>query len=403
MLLTYTARDEEGKDYTETKEFESKEELYTVLDQKGHEFVELKEKGGIGDWVKTISAKIENVKEEEKIVFARNIGAMIEAGLSLGRALDVLERQTKNAKLKGIIQSIKADVSSGNTFASSLGKFPNIFSDLFVSMVSAGEESGNLANSLRTVATQMDSSYKLKKKVKGAMMYPSIILGAMIIIGILMMIFVVPTLTSTFVELNVDLPRSTQLIISVSDFLRHQALLAFGILIVLIGGLLYYVKTPHGKKVFGLVVIKLPIVGELAREVNAARTATTLSSLLKAGVEMLHSLEITEEVLQNVHYKNVINEAQEVVKKGGVISEVFRSYEKLYPAFVSEMASVGEETGQLAELMERVGEFYDDDVTQRTKDLSTIIEPILMVLIGGVVGFFAVSMITPMYSLTSGI
>lgn len=400
---TYTAKDDQGKKYTKTDNFSDKQELYQVLHQQGHEFLTVKEKGAAGAWFEKVSEKFETIKQEDKIILARNLGAMIDAGLTLARGLDVLERQTKSKKLTSVLKSIKKSINKGNNFASSLEEFPKIFSPLFISMVRAGEESGNLSESLRTVATQMDASYKLRKKVKGAMMYPSIIFGAMIIIGILMMIFVVPTLTATFIELNVDLPKSTQLIIAISDFLKNQAIIALGGLVLFIAGVTYYIRTAHGKKVFGFIVIKIPVIGELVKEVNSARTASTLSSLLTSGVEMIHALEITEGVLQNVHYKKILRETQETVKKGGVISEVFSKYVKLYPPFVAEMVAVGEETGQLAELLTRVGDFYQDDVTERTKDLSTIIEPILMIVIGGAVGFFAVSMITPMYSLTSGI
>ena len=402
---SYKAINGEGETYTDTMEVESREELLSTLKVKGHTFVtaeESQKKKGL-KWVEDLSAKIESVKDEQKVMFARNLSAMLEAGLALGRALTVMERQTKNKKLKKVLNGVSTHVSSGSTLSSGLAKYPKIFSPLFVSMVRAGEESGNLASSLSEVGLQMDAAYKLKKKVKGAMMYPAIIMIAMIVIGILMLIFVVPTLTSTFTELNVDLPASTQFIIGLSNFLKNNTIIALSLIVVLIGSTLVFRKTDLGKKVFGKIAVKLPLIGELVRETNAARTANTLASLLTSGVEVVRALEITEDVLQNVHYKKVLKETREVVQKGTVMSAVFKKYEDLYPPFVSEMLAVGEETGQLAELLGRVGAFYQEDVEQRTKDMSTIIEPFLMVVIGVVVGFFAVSMITPMYSLTSSI
>jgi type IV pilus assembly protein PilC len=249
----------------------------------------------------------------------------------------------------------------------------------------------------------MEKNYLIQKKVKGAMMYPGIILTVMIIIGILMMILVVPRLTKTFTDLKTPLPGSTKFVIWLSDFLSHQYILGLGIVFAIILGIYYASKTIAGKRAIDWCVLKIPVISLIIKESNSARTARTLSSLLTAGVDLLVAVKITGEVLQNSLYKDVLKRTEAVVEKGQPLSSVFEKEEKLYPIFVSEMINVGEETGKLATMLVGVASFYENEVEQKTKDMATIIEPVLMVFIGLSVGFFAVSMITPMYSVMNNL
>jgi len=278
-----------------------------------------------------------------------------------------------------------------------------VFSPLFISMVRAGEESGKLAESLEVVAKQLEQTYELRRKVRGALMYPSVVLFAMVIVGILMMTQVVPTLASTFKELGVELPATTKIVLAISDLLVNYLLVFLGIFVVIVIALVYFGKTPLGKRLFHFGFLHMPIIGTLVKEVNAARTARTLSSLLEAGVDIATSFEISADTLQNVYFKAVVKKAQEAVMKGSPISSIFREAEKLYPPFVSEMMAVGEETGKLPTMLERVATFYEASVTDKTKNMSTIIEPFLMLFVGAGVGFFAVAMIQPIYGLSSAI
>lgn len=339
----------------------------------------------------------------DKIIFANNLGNMLEAGLSLTRAIHITERQTKNKKLKAVYQELNMDLSAGKSFHDALGKFENVFPPVFISMVKAGEESGDLANALKSIGTQMSSTYKLQKKVKGAMMYPAVIVSVMIIIGILMMILVVPKLTATFKDVQADLPNSTKFVIFASEFLRNNYILLPFILLIIMSIIYAVMHTPRGRLVFNNIAIRLPIFGQIIRESNSAKTARTMSSLIASGVDLMQVIKITSDVLQSVLYKNVMIDIQKNVEKGKPMSEVFERNELLYPIFVAEMIHVGEETGKLATMLQGVAVFYENEVDQKTKDLSTIIEPILMVVVGGAVGFFAISMITPMYSVMNNI
>lgn len=270
-------------------------------------------------------------------------------------------------------------------------------------MSKAGEESGTLADALAVVARQMDKANALQKKVKGAMIYPMIILVAIIVIGILMMIFVVPTLSNTFKELGVELPTATRIIIGASDFMASNAILVFVMLAAFLTGFFFFLKSKVGGRITLFLALHVPVIGELVRETMSARAARAMSSLLSSGVEMLSALKIAGEVVGDNSFGKVVREAEERVRKGEPLSVSFTDHAKLYPVFVGDMIAVGEETGKVADMLGQVAQYYENDVEERTKDLSTIIEPLLMLFIGSAVGVFAMAMITPIYSLSDKI
>ncbi len=378
--------------------------LYRKIKSDGHFVVSVKEETAVKTKVVgKLNSLFGRVKMQEKINFARNLGSMVEAGLAVTRALTVMEKQTKNKKLKKLLQDLMESVSKGKTLSESLSSYKKVFSPLFISMVKAGEESGNLPNSLKTIALQMEKSHAIVKKVRGAMLYPAVIIFLMIVIGILMMVYMVPTLSETFKGLGVELPLPTRVIIFISDFLRANFLLFFASILGVAGAIVAFARSKSGSRFFNRITIKIPVIGELLKQVNSARTARTLSSLISSGVDIVVALGVTQEVLQNVFYKEVLDKAQKSVEKGDPMSAVFVANENLYPIFVGEMMSVGEETGQMSEMLLNVAVFYENEVDQKTKDLSTIIEPILMIIIGSAVGLFAISMLAPTYSLVEKI
>ena len=404
MKFTYTAEKSDGEVYKGVGEAADRFELYGMVRQEGGKIISLEESDpnswrSMAYW----NALISRVSEYEKILFARNLGAMLGAGLALARALAVIERQTKNPKMSLVISQVSSDVRRGETLHAALAKFPAIFSKLFVAMVRAGEEGGDLSASLSVTSDQMERMYDLKKKIRGALIYPCVILVAIVGIGILMMIEVVPTLAQTFNEMNAELPKSTQIVIGISDFLVEYTVVALGGIVGIIVLLYFTLRTPWGRRGSDFFFLHLPAIGGMVREVNAARTSRTLASLLSSGVDVITSLEIVGEVVQNTYFQQVIKEASKAVGAGQPLSASFMRREDLYPAFVGEMMAVGEETGQVAEMLKRLAIFYEEEVDRKTKDMSTIIEPFLMLFIGAAVGFFAVSMITPIYQLSQNI
>lgn len=390
--------------YEETIEAEDRFSVYRDIRERGDHVVKIEEVGE-NNWLSLnfINEILQSISADEKVLLVRNLGAMLEAGLPISRALTVMGKQTKNRRLKSVLKAIIADVGRGETLSSSFAKFPNVFSQLLISMVKAGEESGKLSESLRVVATQMEKANTLRKKIRGALMYPGIVISAMVIIGIVMLIFVVPTLTQTFEELGTELPPTTQAVIAVSNFLATNTILSIALIVAFIALFIFGLRTPQGKKVLDFTMLRVPVIKGLVQETNSARTTRTLSSLLSSGVDMVRSITITREVLNNSFYAKVLNEAEEGVVKGDPLSQSFEKYPNLYPPLVSEMIAVGEETGRLSSLLQETAEFYEQSVEQQTKDLSTIIEPFLMLIIGAAVGFFAISMIAPIYSLSGAL
>ncbi|MFZ1075635.1 MAG: type II secretion system F family protein [Minisyncoccia bacterium] len=376
--------------------------VYEQVEKEGGVVVELTEDTGGFALPKWMSIEIGGgVKRSDVIHMATNLSAMLTASLSLSRALSVIERQTKKKRLKAVLDDLSESIKKGLSFHEALAKHPDVFPDLFVAMVRAGEESGSLSESLTNVAVQMQRSEELVGKVRGAMIYPSIVLTAVLIVGVLMLIFVVPTLTSTFTSLKVQVPLATQIIVAVSNFMVSNVLLVLaGLVVLVIGGILFLRSRAGGRCVLALAR-RMPVVGELVCETYAARTARTLSSLLSSGVPVLDALAITKQVVGADVFAKVIAEAEEHVKKGELLSTAFTEHTALYPVLLSEMLTVGEETGKVSDMLKQIAEFYEGDVAEKTKDLSTIIEPVLMLFIGAFVGVFAVSMIAPIYSLSS--
>ena len=405
--FTYKGKTKSGEDVERTVEAQDRFAVYDVARSSGHvvDSVADAQSFTVGKFFnkEKIEQLISRVKEDELVMATRNLGSMLVAGLPLTRALSVIERQSKNPKMRAVMKDVRERINKGNPFNEALAEHPKQFSDLFVAMVRAGEESGKLSEALSTLSIQMERSSSIKKKIKGAMIYPTIVIIVLGIIGILMMIYVMPSITATFESLDADLPATTSFLIAVSKaFEQHTVVVLAGMALSIIG-LIRFLRTTYGKIVASWVIPRFPVIGKIAKEANAARTARTLSSLLSAGVDMVRSISITEEVLQNVFYKRILADAAKRVEKGNPLSEVFVENEFLYPVLVGEMVLVGEETGQISEMLEEIAVFYEREVEQKTKDLSTIIEPLLMVVIGGSVGFFALAMIAPIYSISDSI
>jgi type IV pilus assembly protein PilC len=403
----YKGKDAEGKVVRETVEANDRFAVYDIARQNGHTVTTVSPVSHFSFStlfkVEKINYFLSRVKLDELVMATRNMASMLRAGLPLSRALSVIERQTKNPRLKGIMIDVREEISKGNQFNEALKKYPETFTKLYVAMVRAGEESGGLAPALDTIAIQLERSSSLRKKIKGAMIYPCIVISVMAIIGILMMVYVMPTITATFLKMGTELPTSTRILIGTSTFFTNHGLAALLGFTTLVASIIGFSRTGVGRRIFHLGLIYLPVIGNLVKETNSAYTGRTLSSLLSSGVDVIGAIEITKDVIQNVHYKDILEEAREKVEKGSPLSETFIAHENRYPILVGEMISVGEETGQISAMLVEIAGFYENEVEQKTKDLSTIIEPILMVVIGATVGFFALAMIAPIYSIGDSI
>jgi len=345
--------------------------------------------------------KLTSVPLAEKLFFIQHLGIMLKAGISLSTALKTLAKQTTNKRFARIIADISRNVEKGVSFTESLKPHEKIFGQLFINMIESGEISGKLEEVLKRLYLQFKKNHELLSKVKGALIYPIVILIAMSGIGTFMMIAVVPKITAMFKDFNAELPLATKLLIKFSDSLVANGLLYLVALIVVILTIVQLIKTKRGRYAFHGLLLKLPIFSPIIKKINLARFARTTSSLLKTDIMIIKSFQIAANVLGNVHYRQALMEMSDKIKKGGTINEVVANYPKLFPPVVAQMIAVGEDTGELDYILEELAEFYEGEIDQTMNNLPAIIEPILILVLGLVVGGMAVAVIMPMYALTS--
>ncbi len=396
--FNFVAKNSKGEMKSGEMEGKSKRSVVEGLRSEGFFVTAIEEKGSVNnEKINSSGGFFSKVSLKDKMMFARHLGVMLASGLSLPRALRVISNQTKNKKFRRILSNLENDIKTGNSLADSLEKYP-VFDELSINMIRVGEAGGNMEEVLELLADQLEKEHNLLSKVRGAMYYPSVILLVMIGVGIAMMIYVVPKLTTVFSDISTSLPLSTRMIIATSNYMAsHQILVISGVLIFA-GALFSFFKTKIGRKFSSIIFFKAPVIKNVVIKVNNARFARIYSSLTKSGVSVVESLRIISRTLTNSTYQKAFREIGEGVQKGKPLHEELAKYPKLFPILVTQMVEVGEETGKTVEVLLNLARFYEEEIDQITKNLSSIIEPVLMVIIGSAVGFFAISMIMPMYS-----
>jgi len=410
MLFKYKAKNQEGEVKEGTTEAVDQIALARSLREDGFFIIDIKAVDGAVDSggklkkltqldIKQITEKIRGVSLEEKMMFSRNLSVMVASGISLTRGLSVLEKQSQSPTFKFTISQIAQSIKKGISFSEAITKYPKIFDRLYSNMIKVGEATGSLDEALNILANQLEKEHELKSKIKGALTYPIVILIAMTGVGILMMVTVVPQLEQVFTDLDIALPASTNAILLLSKFLQaFWWALLLSIPFVLYG-LKKFHDTNQGKKFFSWLFLSTPAFKTLTKKINNARFARNLSALTKGGVPITEALEITSNTLGNVFFRESLHKAKDQVIKGKALHKVLGVYNKLYTPLVLEMLEVGEESGKVSELLERVAEFYEKEVSDTADNMSSIIEPILMIGIGGAVGFFAISIFQPIYGM----
>lgn len=346
---------------------------------------------------------LQTVNLKDKIFFIQNLRVMIKGGLSLGRSLDSIAIQVSNSYFKKVLTNISSQVQGGTSFAKALKRYPKIFDDLFVNMIKSGELSGNLEDVLDKLHIQLKRDHDLLSKVKGAMVYPAVVVVAMIGIGGAMMVLVVPKLITVFEEFDAELPVATRMLIAISKFITNNGPLVLVGLVIFIVVFVKYYKSKSGIKVFHKIFLKLPILSGIVKKVNLARFCRTTSSLLKTDIAIVQSLEITSMVVGNYYYKKALKDAAKKITKGLQINKVLSAYPKLFSTTVLQMLKVGEDSGSVDVTLDEVAQFYEEEVNQVMETLPSIIEPILILILGLGVGAMAVAIIMPMYSLGQNI
>jgi type IV pilus assembly protein PilC len=339
------------------------------------------------------------VKDKDIVVFTRQFATMIDAGLPLVQALDILSSQVENKVLSNTLQQVKTDVESGATYADALKKHPRVFTELYVNMVAAGEAGGILDTILNRLATYIEKAMKLKKKVKGAMVYPAVVTTIAVLVIAVIMIFVIPTFAKMFTTLGGTLPLPTQIVISLSNFIAGIGGLMVLIAIVAVIVFVSQVRrTEKGKHVIDKLLLRLPIFGILLNKVAVAKFTRTLGTLVSSGVPILDGLEITAKTSGNKVVEYAIMDVRKGVVGGKTLAEPITKA-KVFPPMVTHMIAVGESTGALDAMLSKIADFYDDEVDAAVSNLTAMMEPLLMVFLGGAVGFIVISMYLPIFRL----
>ncbi len=395
----YTAKSKEKKsEIADISQASSKKALAEKLKDKDLFLVEAEE---IKE--KNFFPFFNKVSLEDKIFFARNLRMMLSGGLSLSRSLKTIALQTENKRFRNVLLNIREEVHKGKSFSQALDMYPDMFSKIFRSVIKLSEETGKIEENLNILVNQFKKEHEIKSKVKSAMIYPSVILTAMVGVGIAMLVFVVPRMAETFESMEVELPITTRIFMAMGDFMASNWFLIPIILVAFILLLRMMAKTRKGKETIDTAVLKIPAVSQVIKKVNSARMARTLTSLLSSGVSIIKSLEILSESATNIHFKTAIEDSMQAVKKGDKLSEAFRPHSEILSVLMIQMIEVGEETGNTSEVLEETADFLEEDVFSAMDNLTSIIEPALMIVVGSAVAFFAFSMLIPIYSLLEGL
>lgn len=373
-----------------------------ALTEKGFKVIDLNEvKTSLDSKFKELSL-FNRVSQKELVIFSRQLAVMVSATVPIIQALKIIVKQTKSVAFQKIINEVANDVDEGSKFSESLKKH-SVFSGFFVNMVASGESSGRLDEVLNYLADEVEKSYDLQSKIKGAMIYPTFITGGLIVVGIAMMVFVIPQLTGMLLESGQELPFMTKILLFVSDSLRNYYVhLILGLVIIGGGSYYFFTKTELGARLFNFVKLRAPVFGKLWQMIYLVRFAGTLSSLITAGVSLTNSLKITADVVDNYYYKKLIGEAIDKVKDGYSVAHVF-SKSKMFPSMLSQMLKIGEKTGRLGDVLGKLADFYSREVENMVANLTSLLEPLIMVVIGVAVGGMVAAIIMPMYDMANAI
>ena len=337
------------------------------------------------------------IKEKDVVIFTRQFSTMIDAGLPLVQALDILASQAANKRFASIIRQAKADVEGGSTYADALRKHPKAFSELYVNMVAAGEAGGILDTVLNRLAMYMEKAIKLKRKVKGALMYPAIVTLVAAAVVTIIMVKVVPTFSNMFASLGGKLPTPTRIVITASHFMVGKGgLLLLGLIVAAAIGLVQFRRTKKGRLTTDSLFLKMPIFGILLLKVAVAKFTRTLGTLTGSGVPILDALEITAKTAGNRKVEEAIINVKSAVQEGKTLAEPLAE-QKVFPHMVTQMISVGESAGALDSMLGKIADFYDDEVDSAVSNLTSMLEPLMMVVLGSIIGFIVIAMYLPIF------
>ena len=401
MKLYYKAVTDKGESISGLIEARDPQEAAVYLRSKGLTPIKIvkREKGKLENIIPFLGNK---VKASDVVTLTRQLSAMLSSGLTLLRSLEILKNQAGNSALVEIIDSIIKDIQEGSSFSRAIAKYPWVFSPVYVALIEASEGSGLLDKAFLRLADTLEKQQKLKNTVKSALTYPAIVVAMMVIVVFVMMIFVIPQISTLYQSLNVSLPLPTLILIQISNFFVSFWLIP--LIFLAITGFAYHrwYKTVEGRLAIDSMLLKIPIFGNLTKKTILAEFARTLGILLGSGTLVVEALEKVSNITGNIHYKNAIDDVGRRVEKGVSIGDAMSLY-YLFPPNLVELVKIGEQTGKLDETLVKASEYFENEVDQTVKTLSTAMEPIILIFLGIGVAFLVISILTPIYQITSSI
>lgn len=393
----YNAKDMQGVNHSGVIKTPGVRSAATLLRKKGLIVISIKLKNVPS--LKFLDKLLNRVSFDELVVITRQLATMISSGLVLSEAIDILEEQQTNKTLKTALEEVSQDIKGGLTLAQSLGKHPNIFPKLYINLVRSGEGSGKLDQVLLQMADGLEKEREFKARVKGALIYPLVVLGMMLVVIIIMMVFVIPKLVVLYEQSNIELPLPTRILIFTSNSFVNFWWLG---LILIVGGavaLNRWNKTPEGNFFLGRLILKVPIVGKIVTNVTLTNFSRTFGLLTSAGIPLLDSIGIVSDLTENPVFKKALKDAYAGVEKGLPFSSLLTAH--IFPKIVGQMIRVGEETGKVDEIFFKLADYFESESDHLIKNLTVAIEPLVLIILGIGVGFLVISIILPIYKLTT--
>ena len=402
MLFNYEAVDQTGAKKTGSIDAVNTDVAISSLQRRGLVLTSIKE----ADTPSSIFARnitfFNRVSNKDVVILSRQLSTLFEAQVSALRVFRLLGGETENAVLAKKLLTIADDLQSGSSISAALSKHPKVFSEFYVSMVKAGEESGKLDETFQYLADYLDRAYELSSKVKSALIYPAFIVVTFVVVMILMFTMVIPNISGILLENGGEIPSYTRVIMGISNFLVNDGFVLLAVLIVIGFFLVRFIRTPAGRVVFNNFKLNIPYLSSLYKKLYLSRLSDNMSTMLSSGIPMVRALELTSHVIDNKIYQNILTEATESVKSGKTLSESLSNNPRELPGIMVQMIKVGEETGESGTILKTVAHFYSREVENAVESLVSLIEPAMIVLLGGGVAILMASVLIPIYSIASG-
>jgi len=396
----YTAKNTTGKLVEGTVEAPAQKSAADKLRSQRFTVMTLNEVKGGEDILSRLNPFKKGVTSKDLVIFSRQLATLVSAGVPIVQGLNILTDQIQSPVFKQIIQSIRTDIESGIAIADAMRKHPRAFSELYVSMIKAGETGGVLDAILERLSAYLEAAEELRGKVKGAMVYPIVVCGVAGIVTLFLLVFVIPTFKSVFASFGGELPMPTQILLAISDFLRHYFIFVLALPIAAFFGIKKWYRTEKGTEVIDGLMIRLPVFGDLLKKVAVAKFTRTLGTLIKSGVPILQAMDTIAKTSGNKVVEKAILKARESVREGEKIADPLK-VSGIFPAMVIQMISVGEETGNLETMLTKIADFYDQEVDTAVKALTSLIEPLIICVMGLVIGSIVICMFLPIFQMSS--